>query len=120
MIFASEAYPYLFFYFSLSSVFSFSIFSPLGPFLVSVELFDRFGSGSRVFFLTYFLAVLPFFGLFLGLGSGSKIFLGPTNVDYQFWFWKYNPISLYLIWSHLEPFLRFLSSSLLFWSENDI
>ena len=29
---------------------------------------------------------------FLGLSPVKKIFLRPTNVDYQFWFWKYSPI----------------------------
>ena len=43
----------------------------------------------------------------LGLGSGSKTLLGPTNVDNQFWFWKYSPIFLFLIQSHFQPLLHF-------------
>ena len=34
-------------------------------------------------------------GLFLGSRSGSKTFSEPTNVDYQFLFWKYSPIFLF-------------------------
>ena len=43
-------------------------------------------------------------GLFLGLRSGSNTFLEPSNVDYQFWFWKYSPIFLILLRPNLGPF----------------
>ena len=41
--------------------------------------------GPSVFLLFSFFSPM---GLFLGLRLGSKIFLEPTNVDYQFLFWK--------------------------------
>ena len=65
-----------------------------------------FNSGK---FLT-FLGPLVFFGqlgLFLGSRSGSKTFLEPTTVNYQFLFWKYSPIFLFSIWQNLGPFCTF-------------
>ena len=53
-------------------------------------------------------------GLFLGLRSGSNTFLEPTNVDYQFLFWKYSPIFLFSIWPNFGPFCNFLGPSGLF------
>ena len=47
-------------------------------------------------------------GLFLGLRSGSNTFLEPSNVDYQFWFWKYNPTFLFLTLPYFGPFCIFL------------
>ena len=60
----------------------------------------------------------PFFflgpsGLFLGLGSGSKLFWG---LDNQLWFWKYSPIFMFLIWPHLEYFFNFFNPLGLFWA----
>ena len=46
-------------------------------------------------------------GLFLGSRSGSKTFLEPTNVDYQFLFWKYSPIFLFFIRPNFGPFFAF-------------
>ena len=52
--------------------------------------------------------------LFLGFGSGSKAFLDPTNLDYQFLIWKYSSIISFLIRPILEPFLRLMGPSWLF------
>ena len=46
-------------------------------------------------------------GLFLGSKSDSKTILKPTNVDYQFLFWKYSPIFLFLIRPNFGPFCTF-------------
>ena len=46
-------------------------------------------------------------GLLFQLGSGSKTFLGPTYVDNQLWFWKYNPNFLFKIWPQFWPLLQF-------------
>ena len=54
-----------------------------------------------------FLHFLGLWGLFLGLRSSSKTFLQTTNIDYQFLFWKYSPIFLFLIRQQLGPFLHF-------------
>ena len=54
--------------------------------------------------LGYFLHILVLLGLFFGLGWGPKRFLTPINVDYQFWFWNYNPIFCF----HSAPFGAFL------------
>ena len=43
-----------------------------------------------------------------GSGSGSKICLEPTNIHYQFLFWKCSPIFLFLNMQNLWPFLHFL------------
>ena len=53
-------------------------------------------------------------GLFLGSSSGSKIFLEPSNVDYQFLFWKYSPIFLFSIRPNFGPFLNLFGPSGLF------
>jgi len=52
----------------------------------------------------YFFCLL---GLFLGSRSGSKMFLEPTNVGYQFLFWKYRPIFLFFIRPNFGPFCTF-------------
>ena len=39
------------------------------------------------------------------MGVRFKTFFEPTNVDYQFWFWKHGHTFLFLTCSHLEPFL---------------
>ena len=44
------------------------------------------------------LELLGPLGLSLGLGSGSKAFLGPTYVENQLWLWNYSPIFLFLFW----------------------
>ena len=54
-----------------------------------------------------FLPFLDLWGLFLGLRSGSKTFLGPTYVDSQLWFLKYSPIFLFLIRPDLGLFPLF-------------
>ena len=41
------------------------------------------------------------------VGARFKIFLGPTYVDNQLWFWNYSPIFLFLIWPHLGPLALF-------------
>ena len=61
-----------------------------------------FGSTGLYFFLIQpnlgpFLHFLGLSGLFLGLGSGSKLFLGPTYIDKQLLFWKYS--SILLLWT---------------------
>ena len=63
------------------------------------SLFEPFG---------YFFCPL---GLFLGSRSGSKTFLEPTNVEYQFLFWKYSHIFWFLIRPNFGPFFYFLSPS---------
>ena len=58
-------------------------------------------------------------GLFFGLGSDSKTFLGPTYVDNQLWFWKYSPNFLFfldLFCTFLGPLRLFFGPlGLLFW-----
>ena len=83
-IFLLEVQPYLFVFISATFGASFALF---------LILLGRF------FFCH--------FGLFLGSGSGSKTFLEPTNVDYQFLFWKYSPIFLFLIRPNFGPFCTF-------------
>ena len=61
----------------------------------------------------FFFLVL--WGNFLGSRSGSKTFLEPTNVDYQFLFWKYRPIFLFLIRPTFGPFCTFWALRF-FWS----
>ena len=73
-------------FWKVSLIFSFLIWSNLGP------------------FLNYFWA---FGGYFFGLGSDSKNLLLPTYIDNQLWFWKYSHIFLFSIWPHLGPFLHF-------------
>ena len=46
-------------------------------------------------------------GLFLGLRSGSKTILEPIIVDYQFLFWNYSPIFLFLIGPNFGSFCTF-------------
>ena len=52
--------------------------------------------------------------LFLGSRSGSNTFLEPTNVYYQFLFWKYSPIFFFLIRPKFWDFLHFLGPLMLF------
>ena len=54
-------------------------------------------------------------GLFLGSGSGLKTFLEPKNFDYQFLFWKYSPIILFLIRPNSGPFSTFWAFRGYFW-----
>ena len=49
--------------------------------------------------------------LFFVLGSGSKTFVGPTYVDHELWFRKYNPIFLFLIRPYFRPLLHFFGPS---------
>ena len=51
-----------------------------------------------------FLALGGYFFNLLGLRSGSKTFLEPTN---HFLFWNYSPIFLFLIRPNLGPFWPF-------------
>ena len=53
-----------------------------------------------------FLHFLEPLELLLGLISGSKTFLGPSNVNNQLWFCKYSPIFLFLIRPHFGPLLH--------------
>ena len=55
-----------------------------------------FGASSALFWALRGYLFGPL-GLFLGSRSGSKTILEPTNVDYQFLFWKYSPIFLFLL-----------------------
>ena len=43
-------------------------------------------------------APLQLKGAFFGQGSGSKIFLEPTYVDNQVWFWKYSPFFINFVY----------------------
>ena len=54
-------------------------------------------------------------GLFLDQDQVQNTLLEPTNLDYQFWFWKCSPIFLFLIWPNLGPFLALLGPSGLFY-----
>ena len=54
------------------------------------------------------------FGAIFGVEIRLKIFLEPTDVDYQFLFLKCSPIFLFLILPYLGPFLHFLVPSGLF------
>ena len=84
-------------------------------FTITVNL--RFGiiAISHFYQLGPFLLVLISVELLGGFGSGSKASFGPTNVDYQLWFWKYIFIYLFLIRPHLGPhFLPFLGPSTVF------
>ena len=82
-------------FWKVSLIFSFLIWSNLGP------------------FLNYFWA---FGGYFFGLGSDSKNLLLPTYIDNQLWFWKYSHIFLFSIWPHLGPFLHFFGTfGAIFW-----
>ena len=49
-------------------------------------------------------------GLFLGSRSGSRTFLEPTNIDYQFLFWKYSPILLFSFRPNFGRFWIFFGS----------
>ena len=42
----------------------------------------------------------PFWTLWgcFGIGVWFKKCLGPTNIDYEFWFWMYSPIFLFFVW----------------------
>ena len=83
-----------FWFWKVSLIFSFLIWSNLGP----------------------FLNFLGLSGLFFGLGSDSKNLLLPTYIDNQLWFWKYSHIFLFSIWPHLGPFLHFFGPfGAIFW-----
>ena len=58
-------------------------------------------------------------GLILGSRSGSKTFLEPTNVDYQFWFWKYSPIFC-LKSAKIGAFLPFLTLQGYLWGWSQV
>ena len=54
----------------------------------------------EAFFCTFLILwgyLFGHLGLFLGSGPGSKIYLEPTYVHQQLWFWKYHPIFSFLI-----------------------
>ena len=76
-------------------------------FTITVNL--RFGiiAISHFYQLGPFLLVLVSVELLGGFGSGSKASFGPTNVDYQLWFWKYSNIFLFLLRPHLGSTLLF-------------
>ena len=64
----------------------------------------------EAFFCTFLILwgyLFGHLGLFLGSGPGSKIYLEPTYVHQQLWFWKYHPIFSFLIRPNLGPFLLF-------------
>ena len=75
-----------------------------------------FWNYSHISFLSIgpFLLVLVSVELLGGFGSGSKASFGPTNVDYQLWFWKYINIFLFLLQAHLGSSLLF-STLHLYW-----
>ena len=83
-------------------------------FTITVNL--RFGiiAISHFYQLGPFLLVLVSVELLGGFGSGSKASFGPTNVDYQLWFWKYINIFLFLLQAHLGSSLLF-STLHLYW-----
>ena len=51
-----------------------------------------------------------FFALwgYFGIGVWFKKILGPTNIDYQFWFWIYSPNFLFFNRLFLGPFFSLL------------
>ena len=53
------------------------------------------------------LFLMPFRASFVTGVRFKVIFLGPSNVDYQFWFWKYSPIFLFFIGQFLALFALF-------------
>ena len=64
----------------------------------------------EAFFCTFLILwgyLFGHLGLFLGSGPGSKIYLEPTYVHQQLWFWKYHPIFSFLIRPNLGPFCPF-------------
>ena len=98
--------------------------------LTSAGLFGWLGSGSKAFFgqsiESYLEPFLPFFGpsgyfsallsYFQGWGQAQNIFgTYHCNVDYQFWLWKYSPISFFNLvtfWAFLHfLFLGLVSGS---------
>ena len=56
---------------------------------------------------------LPY-GAIFGVEVRLKTFLEPTNVDYQFLFWKYSPIFLFLIRPKFWPFFTFSALRMVF------
>ena len=111
-----EVQPYLFVFDSTTFWVSFALFGPifeveirfkhtfLEPTNLDYQFLFRKGEVQPyhfVFILAKFGAFLGPSGLFLGFGSGSKLFLGPIYVPNQVWFWKYSPIFLddrYCLW----------------------
>ena len=93
----------------------------LGPTYVDKQLWFCFLIWQHLepllhFFLAFWGYLFVPSGLFLGSGSGSKTFLGPTYVDNQLWFWKYSSIFLFLIRPNFGPLLHFFGlSGLSFW-----
>ena len=68
-----------------------------------------------------FLELLGPLGLSLGLGSGSKAFLGPTYVENQLQLWNYSPIFLFLFWPQFGPLgLFFLALWAFFWGLGEV
>ena len=69
----------------------------------------------------YLFLFIPIRGLFypsvllLELCSALKTFLEPSNVGYQFLFWKYRPIILFFIRPNFGPFCTFLALRGYFW-----
>ena len=69
------------------------------------------------FILPHFKSLSTFLGpsglffcpleLFFSQDQVQNTLSEPTNIDYQFWFWKYSPIFLFLIRPNLGPFLLF-------------
>ena len=111
-------------YNSATFVTSFAIFGPFGTILWC------FGTISWVFVLGVKLYLFVFdstkfgafftpfglFGAFFWVRVRLKHFLKPTYVHNQLSFWKYSPISLFLIWPHLGPLALFWAFGAIFWS----
>ena len=49
-----------------------------------------------------FFFIQPHMGPFVPFGA--VLGLGPTHIDYQFWFWMYSPNFLFFIRPFLGPF----------------
>ena len=61
----------------------------------------------RVFFC-------PFGAIFEVEVRFKKYFLGHTNVDYKFWFWKYSPIFAFLILALFDPWVAIFGLGVMF------
>ena len=102
-------------------------FCPFGPFRTILRVGDRFGNliGTYLCRLsTLFLVAEPYvffystpYGAFCALFGpfGAVLGLGPTHIDYQFWFWMYSPNFLFFNRLFLGPFSPFWSLWSNFW-----
>ena len=56
----------------------------------------------------------PFGAIFEVEVRFKKYFLGHTNVDYKFWFWKYSPIFAFLILALFDPWVAIFGLGVMF------